>query len=202
LVPASALRRVARRLALPARLRNNAAMRPGIVILNIAALVWLAAAFGALYLPAWAYGLPVALSAGIGGLSLSASRWMAPPPPEVGRRIGRTVGLWSTVEAVLIALAVVVLVRLGQPALIGPVVALIVGLHFIPMAPALGVPLYYWTGAGLVVVGVGALLLPFRPMLASAGIGAAAVLYATSVGLVAGPLKPRRSPASAASRRR
>jgi hypothetical protein len=160
-------------------------MRTGIVILNVAALVWLSAGLGALDAPLWAYGLPVALSILVAALSLARAHEPA-VPPEVARRIGRTVGLWSTIEAILIALAVAVLVRLGRPDLIGPAVALIVGLHFLPLARALRLPPYDWTAAGLILVSIAALALPVAPALAIAGIGAAAVLYATSLALARG----------------
>ncbi len=156
-------------------------MRIGIVILNIFAFVWLAAAIGALGLPLWLFVVPAVFSAAIAWWCLARAGDMAAPPPEVARDIGRIVGLWSTVEAVLIAIAVIVLVRLGRPELIAPIVAVIVGLHFIPLAHTLGVQPYYWTAAGLVVVAAVALALPLRPTLAVAGVGAAAVLYVTSL---------------------
>ena len=155
-------------------------MRSGIVILNIFAFVWLAGAIGALDLPLWLTVLPIALSIGIGWWCLARVGDVPQLPPGVARDIGRIVGLWSTIEGVLIAIAVIVLVRLGQPELIPPVIAVIVGLHFIPLAHALGVPLYYWTAAGLIVVGLGALVVP-GSTLAIAGIGAAVVLYVTSL---------------------
>jgi hypothetical protein len=158
-------------------------MRAGIVVLNLFALAWLVAACGALGLPPRAFALPVVLSIAVAWFCLGRVRNLAAPPPDAARGLQRTVGVWSAVEALLIANAVFVLVRLGRPDLIAPVVAIIVGLHFMPLARALRLPLYYWTAAGLVVVGAGALALPFRPTLASAGIGAAFVLYATSLAL-------------------
>jgi hypothetical protein len=157
-------------------------MRIGIVILNVAALVWLAAALAALDAPLWACVLPIALSAAIGAFCLSRVHEEPSPPPAIARRIGRAVGLWSALEAILIAISVAVLVRMGQPWLIAPVVAAIVGLHFMPIARALNLPLYYGTGAGLILVALAALVLP-GPTLATAGIGAAIVLYATSLAL-------------------
>jgi uncharacterized membrane protein len=49
-------------------------------------------------------------------------------------------------EALLIALAIVVLGRTGHPDLITVSIALIVGLHFVPLAAIFRVPLYYTTG--------------------------------------------------------
>jgi hypothetical protein len=158
-------------------------MRAGIVLLNLFALAWGVAACGALDLPGWAFALPAVLSLAVAWFCLARVRDAAEPPPAVARRIGRTVGVWSGVEAVLIAVAVFVLVRLGRPELIAPAVAIIVGLHFAALGRALPLPLYYFTAAGLVVVGAGALALPVRPTLVTAGIGAALVLYATSLAL-------------------
>src|SRR5262249_54001317 len=44
-----------------------------------------------------------------------------------------------------------ILGAVGQDVLIVPVIVLIVGLHFLPLAPVFNVPLYYVTGALLVL---------------------------------------------------
>ena len=67
---------------------------------------------------------------------------------------GRVVGIASAVEGVMILVAVNVLAIMGRRDLTAPVVAIIVGLHFAPLARWLPAPIYYLTGALLVVVGL------------------------------------------------
>jgi len=43
---------------------------------------------------------------------------------------------------------------MGHPELILPAIAVIVGLHFIPLARLFDFPLYYWTEAAMVFVAV------------------------------------------------
>jgi len=51
-------------------------------------------------------------------------------------------------------LTAVVLGRIGHPELILPAIAVIVGMHFIPLAKLFNLPLYYWTGGSLVLIAV------------------------------------------------
>jgi len=74
--------------------------------------------------------------------------------PDARRHRGRVVGIASAVEGVAILVAVNVLANTGRQDLIAPVVAIIVGLHFLPLARFLPAPIYYLTGALLVVVGL------------------------------------------------
>jgi hypothetical protein len=57
-------------------------------------------------------------------------------------------------EWVPIFLATLVLGRMRHPELILPAIAVIVGLHFIPLAKLFDFPLYYWTGAAMVLIAV------------------------------------------------
>jgi hypothetical protein len=74
--------------------------------------------------------------------------------PNVRRRRGRVVAIASGVEGVTIFIAVSVLANIGRPDLITPVVAIIVGLHFVPLARWLPAPIYYGTGALLIFIGL------------------------------------------------
>lgn len=87
-------------------------------------------------------------------------------------------GIASAVEGVAIFAAVTVLVNLGRRDLIAPAVAIIVGVHFLPLARWFPAPIYYLTAALLVAVGMagaGVQNLPARVL--TVGIGAAAVLW-------------------------
>ena len=98
--------------------------------------------------------------------------------PEERRRRGRIVRIASALEGVAIFAAVSVLVNLGRRDLIAPAVAIIVGVHFLPLARSFPAPIYYLTGALLVAVGMAGTLvhdLPARML--TVGIGAAAVLW-------------------------
>lgn len=114
-------------------------------------------------------GLMVALAWRRGGRSAA---------PEERKRRGRIVGIASAVEGVAIFAAVTVLVNLGRRDLIAPAVAIIVGVHFLPLARWFPAPIYYLTAALLVAVGMagaGVQDLPARVL--TVGIGAAAVLW-------------------------
>jgi len=159
-------------------------MRSGVVVLGVFALLWAGAALISAGCPLWLIAGPLTISA---ALCLWAFRTPVPPrTPEEGRRIGRAVGLWSAVEGIAILAAINLLPRFGAAAAIPSAIAIIVGLHFLPLARALSRPLYYATGAAQVALGAASLLVlpPLRlPLL---GAGAALVLWASAAALIAG----------------
>lgn len=103
------------------------------------------------------------------------------PGNSTERRRGRLVGWASAAVGVAVLVAVNVLANTGHPQAIAPVIVIMVGAHFVPIAhwwPARG---YYITGAGLVVVGfVGLLIGELSTRLTLVGVGAAAVLWLTA----------------------
>lgn len=114
-------------------------------------------------------------------------------PADVAR-IRRRFRLVGLVEGLGIGLIVFVCARLGRPELIPASVALVVGLHFFPLATLFRVPLYHVTGAALCLVavvtpivavpsGVQAVAWQVVP-----GLGAAVILWATSAVLAVGGL--------------
>jgi hypothetical protein len=70
-----------------------------------------------------------------------------------GKRAGMFFGIIFGAEGGLIALCSVLLARAGLDIWIPLAAAVIVGLHFIPLARLFEVPLYYWTGA-IIVLGM------------------------------------------------
>jgi hypothetical protein len=82
----------------------------------------------------------------------------------------------------------VMLAKLGRPDLLLPGLAIIVGLHFVPMAKALKVPAYFATAAGMTAIGLASLAVsdPLRTSLT--GLGCAVILWIT----IALPLTPGR----------
>jgi hypothetical protein len=98
------------------------------------------------------------------------------------RRVGRIVGWASGIEGVAIFTAVKVLTYLRHPGYVMVATLAIVGLHFLPLAHFLRVPLYYATGAALVGLAVlGCLIGPETTRLLVVGTGAAVLLWLTCV---------------------
>jgi hypothetical protein len=139
--------------------------------------------------PAW--GIPAASAATllllvVCILRLAASAQMPqsndPAAAAKGKRAGMIFGIAFGVEAGLIALSSSLLARSGLGEWIPVAVALIVGVHFLPLAYVFEVPLYYWTGA-LTVLGVlGCLLIHSISLrLLCVGLVMAAVLWLTAL---------------------
>jgi len=101
--------------------------------------------------------------------------------PARGRHVGKVVGLWSAIELVGLLIAANVLEHYHRPDLMLPIGAIIVGLHFFPLARGIPVKLYHATGAGLLVTGVAGLVAPAADRAIVAGMGAALVLWATAL---------------------
>lgn len=137
--------------------------------------------------------LPIAVSA-----ALLAWGWRgAPAFPSRGRNVGRVVGIWSSIEVAALLVTANMLQTLGRGDLIFPLAAVIVGLHFFPLARGIPVRLYYATGAGFLFAGVAGLLVPppERPMMV--GMSAALTLWATAL-MVAQRARKNRVSASVA----
>jgi hypothetical protein len=84
----------------------------------------------------------------------------------IGWRMGIGFGVVFGSEALLIALASIILSANGLDDFIVPVIALIVGLHFLPLAWLFQVQVYYVTGARMSLVAV--VTLPAVPQTATA----------------------------------
>ncbi len=119
---------------------------------------------------------------------LTASRTVEamPPSPEEHARRGRIVGLASGGEGLAIFLAINVLANTRNGGLAAPVVAIIVGLHFLPLAHWLPAPLYYLTAAALIGLGmVGFVIADVNQRILTVSTGAASILWATCVVVLA-----------------
>ncbi len=154
-------------------------MAAGIWILSIFATAWATGGLAFARAPRWTFLVPVLVSAVIATVCLRMMAGFAERSAEDGRTVGRLVGIWSAVEGVAIFVAVNVLRNLGMERLILPAVAIIVGLHFIPLARGIPAPMYYATGSALIVLGLGASLLPGPTIAPTTGLGAATILWAT-----------------------
>jgi hypothetical protein len=99
-----------------------------------------------------------------------------------GKRAGKLFGIIFGIESGLIWLCATLLARAGLSIWIPIAVAVIVGLHFIPLARAFEVPLYYWTGVLSVLGMLGCSLIVDAGMrLLCAGLTMAAVLWMTAL---------------------
>ena len=125
------------------------------------------------------YGVAVAF-----GLLVTTMAIRAPTPnisaDEQSRR-GRLVGIASAVEGAAIFLVANILANIGRSDLTAAATAIIVGIHFLPLAWRLPASLYYVTGASLFLLGVGGCF-PSRTHLVPSVVclAAAAILWATS----------------------
>jgi hypothetical protein len=125
-------------------------------------------------------------------IALARRRGNDSPAHHDGKRRGRIIGAASAAEVLAMLLASSVLAKLGRVDLIAPVVAIIVGLHFLPLARGLRVPVYYLTAALLVAVGVAGTFVqnpPARTLMVC--VGAAAVLWLTCGVALLRPDTPR-----------
>ena len=151
-----------------------------IIMSTFAAIWWVVGVRGSSAPLAVAYGFPVLVAAAIVGLALGCAHDDAASADEQARR-GRLVGIASATEGIAIFLAVNVLINMGWRDFIAPVIAIIVGLHFLPLARALPARLYYVTCALMVSVGLaGFMIAAAQQRLVIVTIGAAVVLWLTS----------------------
>ena len=105
-----------------------------------------------------------------------------PASPEESARRGRLVGIASAAEGLLILVAVNVLANTGTREFTAPVISIIVGLHFIPLARWLPAKLYYASATFLLATGAGGLWVHgehIRTFYVS--LAAACILWFTSV---------------------
>jgi hypothetical protein len=166
-------------------------VRIALVVLNVFAALW---AWAGLRFSGFAPGLsllPIVVS-----LALLAWGWRGVGTvPSRGRHVGRVIAVWSTIEGLALFVTANVLENLDRGDLMLPFGAIIVGLHFFPLARGIPVRLYHATGAGLLLTGIAGLLAPAaeRPLLV--GLGAALVLWATALVIIV--RAPRASLAAA-----
>lgn len=154
-------------------------MRGGIWVLNIFAAIWFVVGAVGAGLPWAVLAVPAVISGALIGWGLRTTGTERPRNPNVGR----LVGIWSAVEGVAIFVAANVCINIGAREAIAPVIAIIVGLHFLPLARGIPLPLYYATGAALVALGLAALLFP-GPERGLTGLGAAVILWVSCALLI------------------
>ena len=153
----------------------------GAIIMGVfAAIWWLVGVRASGHASPLTYGVPLLFT----GLIVVAARRgrhrFEQASPEEDARRGRLVGIASGGEGFAIFLAMIVLGNLGLSDYAAPVIAIIVGLHFVPLARWLPAHLYYGTSALLIVLGVcGFAIRPSDQRLLIVSVGAACVLWLT-----------------------
>lgn len=138
--------------------------------------------------PVWS--IPAGSAATIALLALCVMRLRAlrnipsvddPVARAKGKHAGVLFGIIFGIESGLIWLCATVLAGFGLSVWIPIAVAVIVGLHFFPLARVFEVPLYYWTGAISVLGVLGcSLIRDAGPRLLCAGLAMGAVLWLTA----------------------
>ena len=123
---------------------------------------------------------------GILGLRAARAGRFAPQPTseqrKAGQQIGRRFSEISELEGAAIIVAVVVLNVVHRSHAIGPVIALIVGVHFFPLAGLFGVLTYYATGAlGCLIGIIGFCIDDFRLRRTVVGFSFGCLLWITAV---------------------
>jgi hypothetical protein len=150
----------------------------GIMIMSGFAAVWFVWGLSAVnpINGAWLL-VPLAVSG-----AMMACAWRLPMVASAAdqRRVGRIVGWASGIEGLAIFVAANLLNNLGHPGYVVVATLAIVGLHFLPLAHFLRVPVYYVSGAALVGLAVaGGLIGSETTRLLVVGTGAAVLLWLT-----------------------
>ncbi len=164
----------------------------GAVIMSLFATIWwIVGVKSSSHGSAPMYAVAVAITVGI--LLLARRRRgdeVSSDSVERSRK-GRLLGIASGLEGLAIFVAGNVLINAGRRDLFAPVVAIIVGVHFFPIARWLPARLYYLTGALLVALGLtGFCVSDPATRLLFVSVGAACILWLTSAAaLRASPLR-------------
>lgn len=133
----------------------------------------------------WIYIVVAIIPAALAGLAIFHLFRLPNLPGNLSATAGkmsRNFRIVLIAEVVLIVLAIVVLGRSGHPDLTTASIAIIVGLHFLPLAAIFRVPLYYTTGVMMTTWTIICLIF-LHPLsrTISVSIGCGLVLWLTSL---------------------
>ena len=165
-------------------------MRADIFMLSAFAAFWAIGALVSLGSPPWTWTVPLLLGAVVARWCARAVSGAPVRAASERRRIGRLVGLWSAVELVLIVAVSNLLANAGLIHFVVPAIALIVGLHFLPLAHGTPQPLYYATAAALVLSGLSGMTLADPYAWTVTGLAGALSLWSRSLA-IASQRRPR-----------
>ncbi|MEV0575635.1 hypothetical protein [Streptomyces sp. RTGN2] len=181
--PASAAPDAAECLALTRGLR-----RRGTVVLSVFAVVWAFAGASGLASSGAAVAVGIVAVALTASAVLLAYRKGAAPSPrlvDLPRNWARTVGIVNGVEVVAVFAVIAASNASGRPEFIPAAIALVVGLHFFPLARCYDQWQYNGTAVLLTVVGIAGFALVAaglsdESVRAAVGLASAAVLWASA----------------------
>ena len=108
----------------------------------------------------------------------------SPVPTAAERETGREFQIVLALEWIPILAAVIIFNRIRRPDFILPTIALIVGLHFIPLARVFAVPLYCASGSAIVVVAIASFVSKPPARQAIACIGSGVALWVTAAAML------------------
>ncbi|HVW96098.1 MAG TPA: hypothetical protein VHA56_09030 [Mucilaginibacter sp.] len=139
----------------------------GLLMMAFFTLVWTGIAYSGMHGTAYAYLLIVfpllAVSFVARAFILFKTAKTHPAPNEKEKEEGKKMGKWFGIifgaEGVLIFLGVNVVINIGQPRLVIPVIALVVGLHFFPLAKVFKRTIDYYLAAWSTAIAVIAIIL-------------------------------------------
>jgi hypothetical protein len=151
----------------------------GLFMMAVFTLIWTGIAYGGLHNTAYALVLIVfpvlAVTFVVKGISIFK---LAKLFPEVeseedkaeGKRMGMWFGIIFGAEGLFIFIAVNIVINIGHPELAIPAIALVVGLHFFPMAKVFKRTIDYYLATWSTLVAIAAILLSLNKVLTQPGI--------------------------------
>jgi len=165
-------------------------MQAGSIIMSIFATIWwIVGALNSGWSPIVSFGTPIAIFVFLFAIRKKQNMTPTELSEQEGRRIGRLVGIASGTEGIIIFVVVNILANIGKSDLLSPIIAIIVGLHFIPLARWIPAKLYYYTALVLVVVGtIGLIISDSILRMKIACLGSALTLWITSYIVLRMPL--------------
>lgn len=168
---------------------NHDMRRNGVTICAFFGLGWFIGGAGLLGDGA-PYWIALALAAAVSiGLVVAVPRVASgrERPRQLPKDWQRRYGIWIVFEVVLIVAAILVLRGLDLTAFLPGTIAVIVGAHFIPLAPAFDEPKYRWTGYAMIIAGLAGIAAGTGGVTlagAVAGFGSAATLWVTGAAVL------------------
>jgi len=120
----------------------------------------------------------------------------APASPEqdmLARRIGRRFGLINAVQWGAIIAAIIALNVIHRTGFIAPAIAVIVGIHFFPLAAVFRQPSYYATGTlGCIIGVIGFLIADDAARLSVVGLSFGLLLWLTTIAVLVKSQPPKQ----------
>jgi hypothetical protein len=157
-------------------------MKIGIAILSVMTGIWAGWSVHASHLGQWAYVGAVIIA--LVPIVLMVKRRLGVRTKDEARRIGRLVGLASFAEVVAIVIGIQVLAHAGRPDFIVSLIAVVVGLHFLPLARWIPMPKYYVSGLALVIAACIGVVIPADHRVLFVASTASAILWLTALSIV------------------